>query len=131
MDDRIYFKQEDRCVECVARGVYKDHYWVITTVAGNHPCAYVESKIDYSDDEKYEKEKYIEGAHGGINFFGTLSHVVVNLPDRFKKDNFIGWDYAHAGDFEFNVNIPGKIYTVEEIQADIRMVIDNLFKEEN
>ena len=130
MYNKIYFKQENRCVECVACGVYKNHYWVITTVAGNHPCAYVESKIDYSDDEEYEEEKYTKGAHGGINFFGALSHVA-KLPNRFKKDNYIGWDYAHAGDFEFNVDIPGEIYTVEEIQADIRMVIDNLFKEEN
>ena len=44
MDDRIYYQTDLDKVECVSCGVYRGRHWVISSVAGDHPCAYVETK---------------------------------------------------------------------------------------
>ncbi len=43
---------------------------------------------------------------------------------------FIGWDYAHAGDYQKlqNTEIKGKVWTLEEVRQECHEVIDSLIK---
>lgn len=119
MDDRIYYKTDLEKVECVNCGVYRGRHWIISSVAGDHPCAYIESKNDYSNGEKDF------AAHGGINFCGGVAHIQ-NVPRAFRNLKYNGWDYAHYDDFEFRTGWGEQQYTVEEIVNEIEMVIDGI-----
>lgn len=71
--------------------VFDDGYGILVkNIHGSYPCGYVKLP-----DERYliEEEKiWIDAEiHGGITFCGHM--------EGFDDEFFIGWDYAHAGDY--------------------------------
>lgn len=109
----------------IDRGIYRGHEYVIRWNR-THPCAYVRPKHGL-DDEQLDNIP----VHGGITFCGNwLAFTNHEIFDGSRI--FIGWDYAHAGDywasfFRDCYNKMGlKKYTYEEIMEDVKKAIDYL-----
>lgn len=92
---------------------------------GLFPTAYVKIPEGHALYGKSVNEININ-AHGGINF----SHDSLQIRENERvKGWFIGWDYAHAGDYigsddllppEFRTS--GKKWTTQEIYKEVREV---------
>jgi hypothetical protein len=107
--------------EILDMGTYKRKKYVIISMMGYHPCAYVESNVDYQDD-------FDTPAHCGFTFYGSLSHWEnkVTLDEETKQlfsRCFIGWDYGHCDDYAPFLK-SGKKWTTEEILENVKEVID-------
>lgn len=75
----------------VESGEIRGYKWEIKVCRGNHPCAYVtipdEHFIVQVRDYYYDVERECKiDVHGGLTYM---------------RNNTIGWDYAHAGDFTY------------------------------
>ena len=88
---------------------------------GSHPCCYVSIPESHPLYENLDLAEAIIDCHGGITFDGKLS--------KFDDYNYyIGWDYAHCGDFvsmgiDFGFHNEDKKYTTEELISDCFYVI--------
>lgn len=109
----------------IDRGIYRGHEYVVKW-CGSHPCAYVKPRCHLSDDQIYDIP-----VHGGISFCGNwLAFINHEIFDGSR--NFIGWDYAHAGDCRTSFSRDyyneewRKKYTYEEIMEDVKKAIDYL-----
>lgn len=96
---------------------------------GTHPTAYVEVPKDHKYYLKNYDEIYI-GVHGGLTY--SKNYLIVE-GEKITNCWFIGWDYAHFGDFiGYELNYPnefrtnGKKWTTEEIQDDVYEVCKQL-----
>ena len=99
---------------------------------GSHPCAYVESKIDYYG----ERQDFTELVHWGWTFFNTLLHWKNELPgynEEKMKKYYIGWDYGHFGDYAAykDSNFGDKKWTTDEIIEEIKRAVEWLNEKEN
>jgi len=110
----------------------------VVNVRGSHPCAYIqfpELKEVGSYDDIYigsNGESEIDEdfwIHGGFTYLGSLENL--GLPG-----DWIGWDYAHSGDWTqsmppqtdvFNHEDERK-YTTEEIVNTARKALDYISK---
>ena len=93
---------------------------------GSHPCAYVQVPEGHPFHGKHY-DKINICCHGGLTFSGSFHRH----PSRFlvERDGYwIGWDYAHHGDFSAfpGVHLDGHKYTVAEIHGDIALVVGQL-----
>lgn len=89
--------------EVIAEGeVNNVEYYILNL--GTHPTAYVkipESNKLYRKD-LYDTEDLIKGIHGGITYNEDhlyIGHIGSDNPEDRLEGKFIGWDYAHAGDY--------------------------------
>lgn len=140
VDNRLKLYKEmvygpDSKLEILLEGTYKGYQFYILNL-GTHPTAYVEipreSKLFGKGYNKiYEMEIDID-VHGGLTYASDKLHSI--------KENtwFIGWDYAHAGDYAgYEEILPSKIrtggykWTTKEIFDDVVSVIEQIIKEEN
>ena len=91
---------------------------------GTHPCAYVHvpstnpiAKMSFSWLDLSEKVF----CHGGVTWFDSY------LPnnERYTDGKWLGWDYAHAGDYFGNGwnDTDFKKWTTEEILEEVKSVI--------
>lgn len=110
----------DRNVILLHKDTYRGfNYWIISY--GTHPCAYVEIPKNHS----YFKKSYMDiediEVHGGLTF---SSDKLLLLDNSW----FIGWDYAHYGDYVgfFGINDEEKKWTTEEINEECKNVINQL-----
>ena len=110
--------------------LYKDNYkgynfYVVSY--GTHPCCY----IGIPRGSKFYGVSYLIeledlNVHGGVTYTGVL------LPsdERFTDPWYIGWDYAHACDYNACLNDicnkNSKQYTTEELITDCVVAIDDL-----
>ena len=100
---------------------------------GSHPCAYVESKIDYF----WGREDFTGPVHCGWTFYNTLSGWKDRLPgydEEKMKKYYIGWDYGHYedyGNFGHGEIYKGKKWTTDEIIEEIKRAIEWLNEKEN
>lgn len=104
--------------EILADGTYRG-YEVRVISYGTHPCCYV--KLDKG--HKYNGKDWYDvniGVHGGITFSEEVSN-----DHRWSDGWWIGWDYAHAGDYFYYMN-DGKRYTTEMLVEDIKNVVKQL-----
>lgn len=95
-------------------------YWILNL--GTHPTAYV--KIP--ENHKYWLKDYSDidiEVHGGLTY--SSDHIWTSDNQRIEGW-FIGWDYAHFGDYiGYEEKIPsryrtdGKKWTTEEIQKEV------------
>lgn len=124
MKEMIYKKENTR--ELLFNGIYKGiHYYIMSY--GSHPCAYVEIPKNNEIFEKCYMDLEIDfDIHGGI----TYSRDYLKIGDNTELANswFIGWDYAHVGDFKLIGNYveEGKEWTTEELQDDCIYFIEQL-----
>lgn len=112
--------------ELLYAGSYKKYHFYVMSL-GTHPTAYVEIpetnklyNIDYMDIDI--------NVHGGLTFSDKKLYI---SDDVFIDSYFIGWDYAHYGDYFIFDNEYTKKWTTEEIIKDCKKVIDQVKKIEN
>lgn len=106
--------------QTLANGIYKGVRFKVIMNHGVNPCAY----ISLDDNQEMLADILDHLIHGGITYRGD------NLKGDYKKykaqgRRWIGWDYAHAGDF--NPIVPtngGYRWTTEAIVADIKKIIN-------
>lgn len=123
MRDMIYQSSRLNPPEQIANGEYKGfNYYVLNL--GIHPCAYVdvtETKLKNVEYDRIDIE-----CHGGLTY---SDHKLLTVD---KEGWFIGWDYAHAGDYAgYDINFPfitspGRKWTTQEIVDECKEVIDQL-----
>lgn len=101
---------------------------------GTHPTAYV----DIPKEHKYYKKQYDKidiNVHGGV----TYSNNTLTIGNNDVKNGwFIGWDYAHYGDYYgyYNCSKTNSFkelhkWTTEEIYEDVKKVCEQLKRVEN
>lgn len=127
MIEMVYFAKRFKESLILASGNKNGYnYWALNL--GTHPCCYVEIpkghkyyNVDYDDIDIY--------CHGGLTYSRSyLGGVTGDEPtDRW----FIGWDYAHYGDFcgyliGTGLNNLDRTYTTEELVCDCLEVIEQL-----
>ena len=103
-------------------GEFNNHEFAIAN-QGDHPCAYVENKLNVTSyDDELIWDVYVHG---------SLTYCDKSYWNDSKK-TFLGWDYAHWGDYsELSLCGEGKRYTTEEIYEDVKSVIKQLEKIES
>lgn len=131
-------KYGDVGLEVLVNEEYLGHEYLILNLCGSHPTAYVRLKDSeiLNDYDDYEIE-----VHGGLTFFGT--------PLTREDGTWLGWDYGHYCDYTYYnvVDSLGKVledlyedlyedlnlsekkkWTTEEIQEEVKSVIEQLIK---
>ena len=118
--------KEHRTLEVLYKDTYRGYNYFIINY-GTHPCAYVEIPKNHS----YFKKSYMDiediEVHGGLTF---SSDKLLLLDNSW----FIGWDYAHYGDYVgfspdiFGINDEEKKWTTEEIIDECISVINQLIE---
>lgn len=91
----------------------------IVSVAGSHPCAYVQFP-GIENLGSYEHIQVKAEPHGGFTFLGTFLKA-----EELSLDGiWLGWDYAHLGDYIWTGHIDSylransKKWTTEEIREE-------------
>lgn len=123
--------------EVLYSGEYKGYKFAIMNL-GTHPTAYVENKRGFCEyDEANEATDYIP--HGGFTYLGKAHW------DESDKTIYLGWDYAHLGDYvsyDFGIaelnqiiesgigDLDEKRWTTTEIYEEVKVVIDKLLEVE-
>ena len=123
MEIELY--NSNRANRLVKKDTYRGLTYIIAS-CGTHPVAYVKIPRNHFFYRVRDKEviyNFPAPCHGGITFVGTPSTIGV---DFNKRDIWIGWDYAHAGDFYREGN--GKKWTLEEIYEDVKTFINFLLE---
>lgn len=137
MKEMEYTKKHIR--EILDHGCYKGYnYWIISL--GTHPVAYVEiPSTNGLYQRHYEESCGSIECHYGITY-SEAELVVLEYSEKYKcevmtilKDSwFIGWDYAHSGDYYGRYNYPkyyfakepvDKKWTTSEILSEVKEVI--------
>lgn len=103
------------------------HYCIISH--GTHPTAYI-SLTKQETEQSMDYDDYNDKAdvHGGFTYLGK---AYWNEDD---KKTYVGWDYAHYGDFTYNplLIFQGETkYTTEFILDDVKSAIKQINKEQN
>ncbi len=131
MQEVTYREMEyDRCIKfaVLAEGVWASgsgsRYAGCILSYGSHPCAYVQLPESHPYYGQTDYDAIPVDCHGGLTYAAFGLH-----PEKYKKDGFwVGWDYLHWGDFADygKVKMPGKQWTVKEIQAEVESVVQQL-----
>lgn len=111
--------------DVLCEGKYKGYQFYIMSM-GTHPTAYIE--IPRESILFYKKYDDIDiEVHGGLTFSNS------QLRNIKTHSWFIGWDYAHYGDYAgyeellpINLRMGDKKYTTEEIFEDVISVIEQI-----
>lgn len=98
------------------------HYCIISH--GTHPTAYI-SLTKQETEQSMDYDDYNDKAdvHGGFTYLGK---AYWNEDD---KKTYVGWDYAHYGDFTYNplLIFQGETkYTTEFILDDVKSAIKQI-----
>lgn len=111
---------------------YNYKYYIMNL--GTHPTAYVQIPFIHPYYGKSYEDIDID-VHGGL----TYSEDYLNLEnEKIINCWFIGWDYAHYGDYSGyeelipnGLKVGGKKWTTEEIREDVMKVCRQLKDIEN
>lgn len=116
-------------VQLLYNDIYKGfHYYILNL--GTHPTAYVEIpkehvlySMSYIDIE--DSEYYID-VHGGLTY--SSDSLRIGEDTSLKNSWFIGWDYAHLGDYLGYdlVKSTDKKWTTLEIIEECKKVIEQI-----
>lgn len=98
-------------------GVYHNRKYFIISL-GTHPCAYVEFHHEFEREGDLWRET---PCHGSITYDDYAYW------DKNDETYYIGWDYAHFGDY-LPYEVCGKRWTTKEILENVKEVIDYLNK---
>lgn len=128
MEDEVY--SDNINVQCLEHGTIDGFNYYIVSYS-SHPCGYVEIPKEHPffrmEYEEIECEHGIH-AYGGLTFGRD---ELLNLKDSW----FIGWDYAHYGDFyqtDWSDDF-GTKHSLDEIREEVKNVICQLinYKEDD
>lgn len=114
--------QADRKIELLDTGKCCGYTYYILNL-GTHPTAY----IDIPEGHKYYGKDYDAidlPVHCGLTY--AKNHLWI-AEDKRVEGWFLGWDYAHAGDYAgyykkydmFDLGLESKKWTTEEIQQEV------------
>lgn len=121
MNGEVY--SENKNTQVLEHGTHKNYDYYIVSYS-SHPCCYIALPkehpcygMDY-DEIQYEI---------GIDCYGGLTYgedYLLNLTGKW----FIGWDYAHSGDFRM---LPwgdeyGRKHSLDELREDVHIAIETL-----
>jgi len=127
-------------------GTYKNYDYLVINVHGTHFCAYVRIPKEHP----FYKVPYYRipiDCHGGLTFsdftdFAPLKKLVYDstfhgffwsgkwVKENIQKGYWIGWDYAHFGDWMPYMPEEGcKKWTPDEIALEAKLVIEQIVKE--
>lgn len=123
MTEMAYTSKRSQTV--LHEGIYNGYKFYILSL-GTHPVAYVECKLRGCKDY-YDKRLEKVCVHGGFTYYGSA------MWDVDDKKKYLGWDYAHYGDYVgYEQLLPsqyrsgGKKWTTEEIYEEVKLVIEQL-----
>lgn len=125
--EMVYSHDLENCI-VLAQDFYKEYEFFVINL-GNHPCCYVRLKSrKYDNYDDYNKKINV---HGGFTYLETFLYT--DEQEYIIDDNgFLGWDYAHYGDYTVGFNYKSlKKWTTEEMVAECKHVIDQLIKMED
>lgn len=124
MNNALYSLTHNNYV--VTTGYYCGYAYVVRST-GNHPCAYIGCE---HFARPLDELKCILNVHGGITYNTRQDPILDGLNPELE---WIGWDYAHVGDYQMlfekypedyaQERSEAKRYTVPEIMIDIQNVI--------
>lgn len=128
---------------------YGGWHYRIVRIRGDHPCCYIEipeghlwynqpyQRLEWDwtwDEEGKDIERPPLGGktinvHGGITYSDNMNA---------KGEWWIGWDYAHAGDYchhmrSYSHSTDDHVWTMDELRKEVYDAIDqlnNIFKED-
>lgn len=131
--DMRYGEKPDSTDGAIASGTYRGVPYLVLNRSGKHPCAYIDIRDAVCKPElrlggggPHSSWKGVE-PHGGW----TYDEIgVKGCGNSLKLDRWIGWDYAHAGDYTVlssGCELPGHRWTTAEIVDEIMDVIDALY----
>lgn len=134
MKEMVYSKYSG--IEILDKGKYKNYDYIIISL-GTHPCAYVKVLENHPYYNKEYNECDIQ-CHGGLTY---SENFLIAYPCKEDGVWWLGWDYAHAGDYTelmfkrgntgivIKTNESGLIkHTTKEIQQDCFNVIEQLIE---
>lgn len=120
----IYDKNRSEKAEQIAAGTYKNFDYYVLNLK-THPTAYIDVTDSPLNGVFYDNIDI--SCHGDL----TYSELTLNTVD--KKGWFIGWDYAHYGDYMDyenatlnNMFLDKKKWTTEEIVEECKNVINQI-----
>jgi len=130
----------ERNSEILYEGEYNGFNFRILSL-GTHPCAYVNLPKDHIYFKRNYEHMDID-CHCGLTF--SEIGICETIPDK-KNEWWIGWDYAHAGDYYGNIpeftklrnllceekKSTNKKWTTEEIYGEVKNVIEQLIEVKN
>lgn len=121
-ENNYKFYQDRYKQELVYHKKYRGYEYFICDL-GTHPTAYVKVPKNNKAFGKDYFDLDID-VHGGL----TYSKNELKFYKYSRKYNwFIGWDYAHIGDYVLFALFPNdKKYTLDEIIEDCKSVINQL-----
>ena len=123
MKKMIYGERREQ-PEVLYSGEYRGHKFAILNL-GSHPTAYIENKMAITD--YYDCRLDNVEVHGGFTYCDTG-----HLNEESNKMSWLGWDYAHSGDFMgyYSTDDPfyyqTKQWTTAEIYDEVKSVIDQI-----
>ena len=114
-------------IEILDRGCYRGSRFYILSF-GTHPTAYVEIPKNHRFYKIKDYDNIPIICHGGLTYMSDIGLKTVCT----TEGKFIGWDYAHVGDYFGGLHpLEGKKWTTEEILEEVTNVIDQLKRFEN
>ena len=121
---------KERRTELLCKCKYKNYNYYVLNL-GTHPPAYIEIPKENKLYRKSYDEIYKIGCD--IDVHGGLTYSNNELMGVKSENWFIGWDYAHCGDYcgyeEFmpeSIRTYGKKWTTEEIIEECKNAIDQI-----
>ena len=134
MKIREMIYQKDSKIEVLYHDKYKNYNYYILSL-GTHPTAY----ISIPKDNKLYEQNYDDinemvdiNVHGGLTY---SSHELIGIN---SEEWFIGWDYAHYGDYlgyeeimPISIRTYGKKWTTNKIIYECKYAIDKIIEFES
>lgn len=122
MKEMIYESTKKR--ELLYNDIYRGYHFYIISY-GTHPCCYVEIpskskifKMSYLDIESID-------VHGGLTY--SSDYLCIGINTVLNNSWFIGWDYAHLGDYIGYFDYIGdKKWTTNEMIEECKNVINQI-----
>ena len=132
--------KSNRKIELLFNDIYNGYHFYILNL-GTHPTAYIEipknNKLFNLDYEKIDLD-----VHGGLTY--SSNKLLIGENTSMENSWFLGWDYAHAGDYmgfyedfnKWNINTINSLndckkWTTEEIIEECKNAIDQIIDFEN
>lgn len=118
-----------RKIEVLDSGKCCDYNYYILSL-GTHPVAYVEIPKTHKLYGTHYDNIDVD-VHGGLTY--SKDNLWLSDTEELRDNWFIGWDYAHFGDYlgyeemyPIKIQLRGKKWTIEEIRQDVYDVCKQL-----